>query len=43
MGQPLRGTLMFRLQMRRYVAALLRYPSSVTYLLGTGLATGGGW
>lgn len=39
----LSGTLMARLQMRRYVAALLRYPTSVSYLYGPGMATAGGW
>jgi len=43
MSEVLSGTLMARLQMRRYAAAILRYPSSVAYLLGTGMATGGGW
>ncbi len=43
MGGVLSGTLQVRLQMRRYVAALLRYPQSVAYLSGTGMATGGGW
>lgn len=43
MGQVLSGTLMVRLQMRRYVAALLRYPSSVAWLQGSGMATGGGF
>jgi HK97 family phage major capsid protein len=37
------GTLMARLQMRRYAAALLRYPTSVAYLYGSGMATGGGF
>ncbi len=43
MGEPLSGSLMVRLQMRRYVAALLRYPSSVSFLSGSGMATGGGF
>ncbi len=43
MGEVLSGTLMVRLQMRRYVAALLRYPSSVAYLSGSGMATALGW
>lgn len=34
----LSGTLEVRLQMRRYVAALLRFPSSVAYVTGTGMA-----
>lgn len=43
MGGVLSGTLQVRLQMRRYVAALLRYPTSVAYLQGSGMATSGGW
>lgn len=43
LGEPLSGTLQVRLQMRRYAAALLRYPSSVSYLSGAGMATGGGF
>lgn len=43
MGEPLSGSLMVRLQMRRYAAALLRYPSSVSFLSGSGMATGGGF
>lgn len=43
MQEVVSGTLSARLQMRRYVAALLRYPSSVAYLIGTGMATGGGF
>jgi hypothetical protein len=37
------GTLEARLQMRRYAAAILRQPTSVAYLLGTGMITGGGF
>ncbi len=43
MVDALSGTLEARLQMRRYVAALLRYPTSVSYIYGTGMATGGGF
>lgn len=43
MVDVLSGTLMARLQMRRYVATLLLYPSSVAYLYGSGMATGGGF
>jgi len=37
------GTLQARIQMRRYVAALLRQPTSVSYLTGVGMNTGGGF
>lgn len=37
------GNLMARIQLRRYVAALLRYPTSVAYLYGSGMATGAGF
>jgi hypothetical protein len=37
------GTLQARIQMRRYVAALLRQPTSVSYLAGVGMNTGGGF
>ena len=43
MGDVLSGALMVRLQLRRYVAALLRFPTSVAYLQGSGMATGGGF
>lgn len=43
MTEVLSGTLQARLQMRRYVAAILRRPESVAYLLGSGMATGGGF
>ncbi len=43
MTDVLSGSLMIRFQMRRYAAALLRYPSSVAYLQGSGMATAGGW
>lgn len=43
MGDALSGTLSVRLQLRRYVAAILRRPESVAYLYGSGMATGGGW
>lgn len=37
MPDVLSGTLMVRLQLRRYVAALLRQPTSVAYITGTGM------
>ncbi len=43
MLEPLSGTLQARLQMRRYVAALLRYPTSVGWLQGTGMARQSGF
>lgn len=41
--EALSGTLQARIQMRRYAAALLRYPSSVAFLSGPGMGTGGGF
>ena len=35
--ENLSGTLSARIQLRRYVAALLRQPTSVAYLTGTGM------
>jgi hypothetical protein len=43
MPEVLSGTLEVRLQLRRYVAALLRQPTSVAYLTGTGLAVQSGF
>jgi HK97 family phage major capsid protein len=43
MMEPVSGSLMVRLQYYRYAAGLLRYPSSVAYLTGSGMATGGGF
>lgn len=43
MTEVISGTLQARLQVRRYVAALLRFPTSVAYMIGTGMATAGGF
>jgi HK97 family phage major capsid protein len=43
MGDALSGSLMVRLQLRRYAAAVLRYPTSVSYIGGTGMQINGGW
>lgn len=43
MPDVLSGTMEVRLQMRRYVAALLRRPESVAYITGTGMAVQSGF
>jgi hypothetical protein len=43
MAEAISGSLMVRIQMRRYVAALLRQPTSVGYLTGTGMAIQSGF